>query len=149
MREKKKPKQAKSRLEKNEVIKDTRFYELRNAAYADLPLARKLIQNDPSIVTAKNSIGETAFHFLVVENQFEAVEFLVRHGSDINNRNDFGTPAIVEAAQLGYVEMIDLLLNLGAGVDVAEMVEWMEMFNVKEEKRNQIIAVLQKHGYMV
>ncbi len=85
MREKKKQKQPKSKVKKNEVTKDTRFYELRNAAFTDLPLARKLIQDDPTIVTAKNSMGETTFHFLVVENQFEAVEFLVQHGSDINN----------------------------------------------------------------
>ena len=77
---------------------DPRFYQLRNAAYADRSAARELIANDASIVEAKNSIGETALHFLVVENQLEAVEFLAQHGSDVNNRNDFGTPAIIEAA---------------------------------------------------
>jgi ankyrin repeat protein len=147
MREKKNPKQIKSKKRKNDVKKDERFYELRNAAYYNTAEALKLIKQDPSIVSAKNSIGETAFHFLVVENELEAVEFLVQQGSDVNNQNDFGTPAIVEAAQLGYVEMVDLLMKLGAKVNIAEMIEEMEKMSVKEEKRNQIISVLQKHGH--
>ena len=149
MREKKKPKQPKSKVRKNEVSKYTRFYELRNAAFADLPLARKLIHDDPTIVTAKNSIGETPFHYLVVENQLEAVEFLVQHGSDVNNQNEFGIPAIVEAAQLGYVEMVDLLLKLGARVNVADMIEELEMMDVEEKRRNVIIAVFEKNGHAI
>ncbi len=43
--------------------------------------------------------------------------------------------------------MVDLLLKLGASVNVAEMIEEMEMMDVKEEKRNEIIAVLEKHGH--
>ena len=149
MREKKKPKQPKIKVRKNEVSRETRFYELLNAVFEDLLLARKLILDDPTIVTAKNSIGETPFHYLVVENQLEAVEFLVQHGSDVNNQNEFGTSAIVEAAQLGYVEMVDLLLKLGASVNVAEMIEELEMMDVNEQRRNKIIAVFEKHGHTV
>jgi len=148
MREKKKPKQAKQKVKKPEITKDGKFYELRNAAYANLPEARRLIQEDPPIVSAKNSIGETALHFLVVENLLEAVEFLAQHGSDVNNLNNFGTSAIVEAAQLGYVEMVDLLLNLGADIDVDEMVEEMEASEVEEETRNRMMAIFQQHGYI-
>jgi serine/threonine-protein phosphatase 6 regulatory ankyrin repeat subunit A/serine/threonine-protein phosphatase 6 regulatory ankyrin repeat subunit B len=142
MHEKKKSKQLKIPGKKDE-----RFYNLRNAAFANLPEARRLIQEDPTIVTAKNSLGETAFHFLVVENQLEAVVFLVQHGSDVNNKNLFGRPAIVEAAQLGHVEMVNLLLNLHATVNVAEMIEEMDELDLEEEKQTEIIAVLEKHGY--
>lgn len=117
---------------------DPRFYQLRNAAYTDLAAARELIANDASIVEAKNSIGETALHFLVVENQLEAVKFLAQAGSDVNNHNDFGTPAIIEAAQLGYGEMVELLLKLGANGDL-EAIE-AAIPDVSEEDRAQIMG---------
>lgn len=144
---KRKPKQPKTaKVNKNAALMDERFYHLRNAAYANLPLARKLIQDDPTIVSARNSLGETALHFLVVENQSEAVEFLAKHGSDVNTKNDFDASAIVEATRLGCVEMVDLLLNLGATVYDYEILEALEYGNIKEEKRRQIFAVLHKHG---
>ncbi len=150
MREKRKPKQPKTaKVNKNAILKDERFYHLRNAAFADLPLARKLIQDDPTIVSARNSLGETALHFLVVENQLEAVDFLAKHGSDVNNKNDFDTSAVSEAAQLGYVEMVDLLLELGATVYAYEIVDEMNNVNVSQKKQAQIIAVLEKHGIHV
>lgn len=141
MREKRKPKQPKTaKANKNAVLKDDRFYHLRNAAFADLPLARKLIQDDPRIVSARNSLGETALHFLVVENQLEAVEFLAKQGSDVNNINDFDSSAIIEAAQLGYVEMIDLLLRLGATAYDYEILKALEYGTSK--KRNVAKSLL-------
>ena len=122
---------------------NSRFYALRNAAYADLAAARELIASDASIVEAKNSIGETALHFLVVENQLAAVEFLAQHGSDVNNRNDFGTPAIIEAAQLGYREMVKLLADLGAVTDPDEIAAAMP--DVSEKDRAQIMEILHHH----
>ncbi len=83
---------------------DPRFYELRKAAYSDPDRTHDLIASDPAIVDARNSIDETALHFLVVEDEREAVEMLAANGSDVNCRNAFGDAAIMEAAQLGYVE---------------------------------------------
>lgn len=142
-REKKKKKH-----EKSKETKDERFYALRNAAYADLPLARKLIKQDPSIVSAKNSLGETALHFLAVENQLEAVEFLAQHGSDINNQNEFGTSVLVEVAQIGHMEMVDLLLRLRARVDVAAILDQIETMDINEQQRKHVITLLKKHGHI-
>jgi len=120
---------------------DQRFYQLRDAAYANRPVALELIEADPTIVAAKNSIGETALHFLVVENQLEAVEFLARHGSDVDNQNAFGIPAIVEAAQLGYREMVALLLKLGANPAMAAL-DKMEMSESDRESCRHMMETL-------
>lgn len=93
---------------------DPRFYQLRSAAYNDPDEAARLIEADPSIIDARNSLGETAFHWLVVEDEREAVRFLLEHGSDINTRHDFGETPLMEAAGLGYTEMCRFLLERGA-----------------------------------
>ena len=141
-REKKKPK-------KKEAPKDERFYELRNAAFMNLPLARKLIKEDPTIVAAKNSIGETALHFLAVENQLEAVEFLARHGSDINNQNNFGQSVLVEVALIGHTEMLELLLKLRVKVDLSTVLDELVEMDVSEEQQERISEVFERHGYIL
>lgn len=91
-----------------------RFYRIRDAAYNDLEAAERLVQEDPALLHERNSIGETAFHFLVVEDAHEAVQWLFAQDSDINTRNDFGNTPLLEAAGLGYVEMCRWLLANGA-----------------------------------
>ncbi len=119
-----------------------RFYALRDAAYADLAAARELIENDASIVAAKNSIGETALHFLAIENALEAVKLLAQNGADVNNRNAFGTPAIIEAAEVGHLEMVDLLLELGADADLQRIAA--DLPDIGEAERTHILELLRE-----
>ena len=93
---------------------DSRFYDLRDAACADLSLAAALIQADPTILDARNSIGETAFHFLVVENEVEIAKWMLDRDAAVNARNHFGATPLIEAAGLGYLNMCKLLLKHGA-----------------------------------
>lgn len=138
----------KDRGRKAQAPSEPRFYLLRNAAAAgDYETARRMIEQDPDIVAARNSIGETALHFLVVENHGEAVTFLAGHGAEVNPRNAFGQSALYEAAQLGYVEMIDLLLRLGAKPSIEEGREIAQA--ARQDERGQIAAVLQSHGLPV
>jgi ankyrin repeat protein len=97
-----------------EQQRDPRFYQLRNAVRADLEEAARIVAADPSIVQAKNSLGETALHYLVVENDFEAVEWLRLRGSDIDPTNINGNTPLDEAAVLGYLEMCQYLVSHGA-----------------------------------
>lgn len=100
----------------NSDASDPRFYRLLYVAWSNLELAATLVKAEPSIVEARNSIGETAFHFLVVENAQEAVEWLLKHGSNINAKNAFGETPLMNAAQLGYLGMCRFLLARGADV---------------------------------
>jgi len=93
---------------------DPRFYQLRDSAYGDIETAKQLIAADPSILEARSGIGETALHFLVVENELEAVEFLRTQGSKIDTKNDFGDTPLMDAATLGRLEMCQYLIRHGA-----------------------------------
>ncbi|MEO7720102.1 MAG: ankyrin repeat domain-containing protein [Capsulimonas sp.] len=93
---------------------DPRFYELRDAACSDIDAAAALIESDPTILDARNSIGETAFHYIVAENEVEVARWMLERGSDVNTRNSFGATPLVEAAGLGYLNMCKLLLKHNA-----------------------------------
>ncbi len=93
---------------------DPRFYALRNAAESNLAQAQELVDQDPTIVAARNSIDETAFHFLVVENDRQAAQWLLEHGSEINTRDHCGESPLMAAALLGHLEMCRFLLARGA-----------------------------------
>ncbi len=93
---------------------DPRFYAIRNAAYVDREEAGRLLAQAPALITVRNSIGETALHFLVIENDRLSVEWLLARGADVNTRNNFGETPLMEAAGIGYVEMCEFLLANGA-----------------------------------
>ena len=126
-------------------FKDARFYMLRNAAAMDnWDDVDMLIGADPSILDATNGLDETALHFLVVENRFEAVKGLAARGSDVNGRPNNISP-IEEAAQMGHYEMVDQLIRLGAKVPADEMLQLAEERNGKKG-RAKVRAVLKSHG---
>lgn len=82
-------------------------------------------------------------HYLAVENYRDGVSFLVEHGADPSTGNDFGQSAIVEAAQVGHIDMVDLLLRLGARSDRKAL-----LAAVSERKRARVAAVLEAHGVL-
>lgn len=95
---------------------DYRFYSLRDAMFNNWEVAQALIEADPTIIEARSGIGETALHYLAVENHLEGVAYLLERGAHINTRNDFqGTP-LIDAASLGYLELCRFLLDNGADI---------------------------------
>lgn len=77
-----------------------------------------MLKKDPSLLGAKDGLGETALHYLTVENDLEKVEWLFAKGADLNTQNDFGDTPLMDAASLGYVQMTSFLLANGADIRV-------------------------------
>lgn len=97
------------------------WYEFRNAVYArEYELAEKLLASSPYLLTLRNSLGETALHFLAVENDIEGVSWLHSKGAAINTKSEFGTPAIFEVAQLGYKELLAWFIESGADIHIVD-----------------------------
>jgi len=91
------------------------WYQLRDALeQADFVAAAALLQKDPRLLDERNGIGESVLHFLAVENNQPAVEWLHAHRADLNATNEFGIPLLFEVAQLGYRDLVVWLLQHGA-----------------------------------
>ena len=93
------------------------WYEFVNAVYAkDYELAERLLSATPQLLTLCSGIGETALHYLAVEDNIEGVSWLHSKGATINTYNKFGTPAVFEVAQLGYKELLEWFVKNGADI---------------------------------
>ena len=93
-----------------------------------------MLRDIPALLHLTSGIGETALHYLAVENDLEGVQWLWSKGSDLNTRNAFGTPALFEVAQLGYKELYDWFVANGAdrtaiGKDGRDLVEHVLEFD--------------------
>lgn len=134
-------------VERLDPANDERFYWLRNNAYIlNWDAVEQLTAGDPTIHQATNMLGETALHFLVVENDLEAVEGLAKYGSDVNGSDGVMSP-IETAANMGYPGMVDLLIRLGAKVD-PEAIMQAAYLSEKKAHAKRIKKVLQKHGFL-
>ncbi len=91
------------------------WYQLLHALErADFSGASALLEKDSGLINERNGIGESLLHFLAVENNRLAVEWLQTRGSDLNSANEFGTPLLFEVAQLGYRDLFLWLIEHGA-----------------------------------
>ncbi|KAF2637046.1 ankyrin, partial [Massarina eburnea CBS 473.64] len=72
-------------------------------------------EQDPKLaVNTKDSDNLTPLHFAVDGNNLDMVRILHRHGVDLDARGRFEATAVSIAIENGYVQMVDLLLRLGA-----------------------------------
>lgn len=88
--------------------------KLMRFAIANPKLARKLVKDHPESLMLRTGIGETALHYLAVENYAEAVGLLIELGAEVNVTNEFGNSALQEAIQVEAAETIEVLRRAGA-----------------------------------
>lgn len=84
------------------------------ACFTDLSAAGRYLDEHPDAREAVDGVGETALHYLAVENHLEGVRFLAARGAAVNTRAVMGTPPLHSAARLDYADMVRLLLSFGA-----------------------------------
>lgn len=65
----------------------------------------------------------------------EMMNLLLKYGSDVNRRNEFGWTALVSAADAGHVDAIELLLRSGANLET-ETIHGTTAICVAVEKNN-------------
>ena len=106
-----------------------------HAAVFDQPLARRMMQQNPALLTDTSGIGETALADVVIENYLEAARFLLDLGADVNTRGLSAETPLIHAAGLGYREMVALLLGRGADV------------NARDEGQETALFKAARHGY--
>lgn len=88
--------------------------KLMQFAVRDPKLARKLVKDHPEVLKLRTGLGETALHYLAVENCADAVQLLINLGAEVNVTNGFGASALEEAMQVEAQETIEVLRRAGA-----------------------------------
>lgn len=94
------------------------WQDLVRAAISGPDEARRLAAENPAILRDESVAGETALHWLAVENDLNGVRILAELGADVNTLDHSHTSPLIHAVGLGYLEMSRLLLELGADPNV-------------------------------
>jgi ankyrin repeat protein len=123
------------------------FNQLVDAAVLDQPAAEQLLREHPGLITATNRLGETALHFLAVENYAEGVAFLARHGAPVNARNDSQRTPLMEAAALGATQVVRALLTCGADPSVLTPDGDTVWDLLDSESSRELLSILREHGF--
>jgi hypothetical protein len=89
------------------------------ALRTDLQTAKKMLDSDPSLLSLRDPCGETALHYLAIEDELEAVSWLISMGAEVNPRSQEDETPLSDAAGLGNLDMVKLLLAHGAAPNVA------------------------------
>jgi ankyrin repeat protein len=91
------------------------WYEFRNLVFFQrFDEAGSLLAKTPDLISMTDSCGETALHFLAIENAIEGVRWLRERGASINTVDAFGEPLIFSVAQLGYKDLFSWHVRQGA-----------------------------------
>lgn len=75
---------------------------------------------------ATNTVGDTLLHVVVgveglsLQERMVTIRFLVDQGLDVNARGDYMTTPLFLAAQLGNLDLVRLLLELGADSQIPD-----------------------------
>jgi ankyrin repeat protein len=89
-------------------------YRLIQACFNSLEQAAILLESEPSLLNERTGLDETPLHYLAIENQFEAVQFLHQRGADLDTNDCSGMTPLMRAVFLGCREIVNYLLTHGA-----------------------------------
>ena len=123
------------------------FDQLVDAAVLDQRAAEQLLREHPELIHATNRLGETALHFLAVENFADGVAFLARHGAPINARNDSHRTPLMEAGMIGATQVVRQLLACGAdpSVQTPDGDTVWDLFD--PESATELLSIFREHGF--
>eukprot|EP00483_Globobulimina_turgida_P012130 UN12152 len=88
-------------------------------------IASLLIQNNAEIINDRMGFdGTTCLHHAASNNQPEMCELLIKSGCSVNQKDKLGRTALMDAAEIGGVEVIHVLVKNHAH------------FNIKDKKHH-------------
>jgi hypothetical protein len=119
------------------------FYRLLLAVLHEPEKVPTIVNERRSILEETNFTGETVLHWLAVENKTDGICLLRSLGAKIP------LYALVDAVQLGHLQTIILLLELGAdpeGYSVEEMLK-CPIVKISKRKRQIIRSYFKHYGY--
>lgn len=108
------------------AAKKTEWNIFEAAAIGDSLMVASMIAEDPGLISAVSPDGFTALGFACYFGRFEAAKALVEAGADPNliSSNDFRVAPLHSALSGGHINIVNLLLDNGANVNLAAGEGW-------------------------
>jgi ankyrin repeat protein len=110
---------------------------------------KELLDQDASLVSARDSDGSTPLHCATWKGHQSAVELLLKHGADVNaqNNNDhWGTAPLHAAAHANQRAIAELLIASGADVNAINLNGRTPLAETEFHKAKPVANLLRQHG---
>ncbi|NJM55430.1 MAG: ankyrin repeat domain-containing protein [Verrucomicrobiae bacterium] len=124
--------------------------ELIDACFRDVAEAEMLVRSDPNYVQYRDGVGETAFHYVLVENRIDLAAALLKLGSAIDTQDESGATPLMHSVMLGNEELVRWLVLNGAALEPknanGETALVMATDNEKQSIFRLLIALPRKHS---
>merc|ERR1719326_971324 len=101
---------------------------------------------DGKDVNAKDFKGVTALGYAVGHDQLSVVKVLIDAKANVVDVDSAGNSAVHFAAGYGRVKVLEHLLARGAAVSKANQMGLTPLSVAQQNKQQQAIAILQRHG---
>ncbi|MDB6065066.1 MAG: hypothetical protein JWR26_1274 [Pedosphaera sp.] len=106
------------KAKKSQLPNDHRLF--RHAAASQRETAEAMLREWPELLEAKGEIGETALHYNAIENNVEAVVWLLSKKASVDARDAMRRTPLMNVAGLGYLELCKILIKAGADASATD-----------------------------
>eukprot|EP00656_Telonema_subtile_P019323 TRINITY_DN20598_c0_g1_i2.p1 TRINITY_DN20598_c0_g1~~TRINITY_DN20598_c0_g1_i2.p1 ORF type:complete len:1359 (+),score=368.82 TRINITY_DN20598_c0_g1_i2:117-4193(+) len=85
--------------------------------YTVVESARRILENHYGM---KTSASEVSLHLAAQEGNLEAASKLIRHGAEVDAKDNAGRTPLIIGASLGHLELVQLLVDAGSDINAAD-----------------------------
>ncbi|MEO6034598.1 MAG: ankyrin repeat domain-containing protein, partial [Verrucomicrobiota bacterium] len=122
------------------------------AAAGDVDRLKEYLAKDPTLISARNGPNRTPLCIAAMRGQTNAVEFLITHGADVNDKGFFELTPLGDMAMYGMTNdqrcagIATILLAHGAEVNPMDGYGATPLLHAVEMRKSQLARVLLEHG---
>jgi len=127
-------------------ISDEEGHHFLRAVCCDREKAARMLADKLALLNRKVWGDETALQYCVVENQIDAVRFLLQAGAHPSIADTSGRSAITDAVFGGKREMVALLLDHGVSVEAVNVTGETLLFIAAERGDTEMVTLLLERG---
>lgn len=108
--------------------------------------ALQLLADNPRIINARSSNGETALFVAVSKRDSDWAAYLINKDADPNLASQSGDTPLIAAARIGFTDAITWLISAGAKIDAANRMGETPLIVAIHNRRTPIIRLLLEKG---
>jgi ankyrin repeat protein len=122
---------------------------IRAAKSGAVARVKELLEQDPALISARDSDGSTPLHCATWKGQLAVVELLLTRGAEVNARNQndhWGTTPLHAAAHANQRAIAELLIAHGADLHATNLNGRTPLAETEFHKAKPVANLLKQHG---